>query len=198
MEIMLKLNELQAVAYAMAKGDTRYYLNGLYLELDAEGHHRLVATDGSRVHIVDNGLGKVDKSYIIPREAVEQVLKTKAFTVTFSALSNDEGIFRHSLGGLQFKFYGVKYPDYRRVIPETLQEIQAGKYDMTYLNDALKAKQAYKQKKQGVTLDMIQQGEGLGVAVYERLFIGIMACRVNMTPVKAEASEMLTRIRGGV
>jgi hypothetical protein len=47
-------------------------------------------------------------------------------------------------------------------------------------------------------LDMIQQGEGLGVAVYERLFIGIMACRVNMPPVKAEAQEMLTRLRGNV
>jgi DNA polymerase III sliding clamp (beta) subunit (PCNA family) len=198
MEIIIKLNELQAVSYAMAKGDIRYYLNSILLEIDAEGNHRIVATDGHRVHIVDNGLTKVAKSYIIPREAVEQALKIKLSFVTFKALSETEGIFKHAAGGIQFKFIEGRYPDYRRVIPESLQEIQAGQYDVNFLSDALKAMQAYKQKKQGVMLDIIQQGEGLGVAVYERLFVGMMACRVNMEPVKAEAQEMIARIKGNV
>ncbi|MCA6480265.1 MAG: hypothetical protein IM557_06685 [Chitinophagaceae bacterium] len=104
MEVIINTNELQAVAYAMGKKDIRFYLNGMLLEIDGAGNHRLVVTDGHRVHIVDNGLGKVDKSYIIPREAVEQVLKTKASYITFSALSETEGILKHAAGGIQFKF----------------------------------------------------------------------------------------------
>ena len=199
MEIMLKLNELQAVSYAMAKGDIRYYLNGMLLEIDAEVNHRLVATDGHRVHIVDNNLGKVAyKSYIIPREAIEQALKTKLSYLTFSALNETEGILKHAGGGIQFKFVDGKYPDYRSVIPASLQEIKAAQYNVDFLSDALKAMQAYRGGKKGVMLDFVQQGEALGVAVYDNLFVGIMACRANMNEAKAEAQEMLSRIRGNV
>jgi DNA polymerase III sliding clamp (beta) subunit (PCNA family) len=194
----IKTNELQAVSYAMAKGDIRYYLNGMLLETDGAGNHRLVATDGHRVHIVDNGLTKAEKTHIIPREAVEQALKIKLSFVAFEALSETEGILKHAAGGIQFKFVEAKYPDYRRVLPEALDEIKAGKYDIDFLSDALKAMQAYRGGKKGVMLDFVQQGEGLGVAVYDNLFVGIMACRANMNEAKTEAGAMLTRLRGNV
>jgi DNA polymerase-3 subunit beta len=196
MEVTINANELQAVAYAMAKKDIRFYLNGLLLEIDGAGNHRLVATDGHRVHIVDNGLTKVDKSYIIPREAVEQALKTKASFVTFSALSESEGIFKHAAGGIQFNFVEGKYPDYRRVVPGSLQEIKAATYNVDFLSDAQKAMQAYRQEKKGVFLVMVQQGDSLGMAVYERLFIGIMPIRGKIESI--EVNTLLASLRGNV
>jgi DNA polymerase III sliding clamp (beta) subunit (PCNA family) len=196
MEVTINTNELQAVAYAMAKGDLRFYLNGMLLEIDGAGNHRLVATDGHRVHIVDNRLTKAEKTYIIPREAVEQALKTKASFVTFSALSENEGIFKHAAGGIQFKFIEVRYPDYQRVIPASLQEIKAATYRVDFLSDAQKALQAYQKKKKGVFLVMVQQGDSLGMAVYERLFIGIMPLRGNIEPI--EVNILLASLRGSV
>ncbi len=64
---------LQRVSHAMGESDTKYVLNGAFLDLEKK---KVVATDGHRLHYEDIGIrgGKV-KSLVIPRKAVALMLK---------------------------------------------------------------------------------------------------------------------------
>ena len=146
MQITIKQSTIKAVAHAMAKNDTRYYLNGMLIHTN--GHDtRLVALDGSRMHIAiieRDILVEVPQKYIIPASLVSTICKSKAgknnkepdVTLRFhdgkvaAALPDGTESVANLVGG--------KYPDYDRIVPHTLSR-EVAQYNPAYVLDAYKA-----------------------------------------------------------
>jgi DNA polymerase-3 subunit beta len=134
MKITIDRNALKAVSRFAAIKDIRYYLQGVLIE-STPLQTRLAATDGHTlaVHRADaKGDNEGSWTGILPLDAVTTLLKMKPshktlkdapITVTVS----DEGEIRCDWVGQSIITRAVdgKFPDYRRVIPETLDGIAA-------------------------------------------------------------------------
>ena len=110
--------------YAMAAQDVRYYLNGLLLLV--EGNElRAVATDGHRLAFasveIDTELSR--QEMILPRKTVlelNRLLSDNDEPLTVSLTSNQ---VRFAFGSIVLvsKLIDGKFPDYERVIPQSLR-----------------------------------------------------------------------------
>ena len=146
MQITIKQSTIKAVAHAMAKNDTRYYLKGMLVHTN--GHDtRLVATDGHRMNVAiveRTMLVEAPQKYIIPASLVSTICKCKAprdnkkpeVTLTF----HDGKVAAALPDGTEAvaKLIDGKYPDYDRVIPKTLSG-EVAQYNPAYVLDAYKA-----------------------------------------------------------
>lgn len=113
---------LEKTSFAMARDDVRYYLNGILLEW-GEDKIRAVATDGHRLALTDYQAASAvgDLSVILPRKGIqglERLLSDSEDPVNLGFTGNH---VRLSFPGIQFKTKLIegRFPDYRRVIPET-------------------------------------------------------------------------------
>jgi len=178
--ITIKIKDIKAVSHAMANKDIRYYLNGILVEHNGI-ETRLIATDGHRMHLVrvenNTALGSEPVKYIIPRDFVLQLIKTKfpkgynkELTLTFSegkvsaALPNGGEIISKLIDGV--------FPDYCRVIPSIL----SGEY--AYINpeyqlDAVNGLIDYSENK-AITIKIKHNGEGAAVLAYGNYLAVIM------------------------
>lgn len=95
-------NHLKAVLLAAGKKDIRYYLNGVHVN-----KHHLVATDGSRMHIVCHGGDWPHDPVTIPRTACELAIKGKTTTLEITPTA---------IGPISYQPTGGTYPDYTRVM----------------------------------------------------------------------------------
>lgn len=81
--IEVHANDLLAALLCVAKGDSRYYLEGVYIHRTADGFVRAVATDGHRCLIANlyrehkdkPGPKWLDKGIIVPAEGLAQRVK---------------------------------------------------------------------------------------------------------------------------
>jgi DNA polymerase-3 subunit beta len=133
MKITIDRNALKAVSRFAATKDIRYYLVGILIE-STPLQTRLCATDGHTlaVHRSDaKGENEGSWTGILPLDAVNTLLKMKAthkslkdepITLTIEAAGEaGEHIRADWLGqSLIFRAVDGKFPDYRRVIPSTL------------------------------------------------------------------------------
>lgn len=118
---------IESVIFAMAVSDIRYYLNGLYFQVQ-QNSVDIVATDGHRLSIAHLPLEQADlrdnpkTSFIVSRRVVLEILRLLSET-------QDEAMFYFSsdtafvvLGetSLTCQLVEGKYPDYRRVLPKEL------------------------------------------------------------------------------
>lgn len=116
---------LGRAAFAMSTEETRYYLNGIFLqakEIDGQDLMLTVATDGHRLARIQapapNGsLGM--PSIIIPRKAVTEILKLTDDAEAEIGFELSTAKVRISFGDvvLTSKLVDGTYPDYERVIP---------------------------------------------------------------------------------
>ena len=95
-------DHLKAVLLAAGKKDVRYYLNGVHVT-----KHHLVATDGSRMHIVCHGGDWPHEPVTIPRTACELAIKGKTTTLEITPTA---------IGPISYQPTGGTYPDYTRVM----------------------------------------------------------------------------------
>lgn len=126
MEILT--NQLRAVLLAAAKKDVRNYLNGVLVN-----SRHIVATDGHRMHIAVHGQDWQHGDVIIPREAVELAVKSKAHALQVTAAQ---------IGNVAFSPVCGKFPDYMRVIPQGgVADVGPLEFAVNpdYLRDACKA-----------------------------------------------------------
>ena len=201
--ITLKIKDIKAVSHAMAKGDIRYYLNGMLVEHNGI-ETRLAATDGHRLHLVriehDSALVSEPVKYIVPRDFILQLIKTKfskyaikQVTLTFSdmkvaaALPNGDEIISKLIDGV--------FPDYCRVIPKNL----SGEY--AYLNpeyqlDAVNGLIDYSENKT-ITVKIKHNGEGTAALAYENYLAVIMPVRSEFTLVSADPDTVWTSSLAG-
>ncbi len=115
---------LAKTQYAMAAQDVRYYLNGLLLLADGK-ELRAVATDGHRLAYasveIDSELPR--QEMILPRKTVlelNRLLADNDEPLTLTLASNQ---VRFAFGSvvLVSKLIDGKFPDYERVVPQTLK-----------------------------------------------------------------------------
>jgi DNA polymerase III sliding clamp (beta) subunit (PCNA family) len=75
---------LKFAASAMAKNDVRYFLNGVLMEVVSSTDIRFVGTDGKMMSLVDMKCdephGLDEAQYIVPNEAVKDMIKMFKFT----------------------------------------------------------------------------------------------------------------------
>jgi DNA polymerase-3 subunit beta len=118
--------------YAAIKDETRYNLNGVFVEQLADGGKlRMVATDGHRLACVDRALAAplsgLGRGVIIPRKGLLELKRlvdeedAEEAEIGFegnSALARKQGVT------LVMRLVEGEFPNYQQVIPrETLQEL---------------------------------------------------------------------------
>lgn len=110
----------QKVSFAMSTDETRYHLNGVYIENTKEGTI-FVATDGHRLSLVMSDLkfSEIEKGIIIPRKGVNELRKLLAQEKTIeisvgkrhlTAKTEKQTLFIRLIDG--------DFPNYKRVIPD--------------------------------------------------------------------------------
>jgi len=202
--ITLKIKDIKAVSHAMADKHMRYYLNAMLVEHNGI-ETRLAATDGHRMHLVrvehNSALVCSPMQYIIPRDFVAQLIKTKfpkgyikEVTLTFSdnmkvsaALTNGNEIISNLIDG--------KFPDYRRIIPSSLSEEYAY-LKPEYQLDAVNGLIDYSENK-NLTIKIKHNGEGAAVLAYGNYLAVIMPVRSEFAPLSDNPDTVWTSSLAG-
>lgn len=112
---------LERTGFCMAQQDVRYYLNGMYLEIDGK-RLRAVATDGHRMAVteVDCAPGESTGTQIIlPRKGVQEMQRLLTNEDTAIQVEIGTNHARVNLESVVFtsKLIDGKFPDYTKVIP---------------------------------------------------------------------------------
>ena len=155
-ETWINLRSLAAMAPAMSTGETRYYLNGVLLECEAE-HVTYVATDGHMLAATrdpsvcaDGGeftATLIGESLIVPAELV-RAIKLKKHEMEWAKLVKREDddarryhLERHDGSAVSFLAIDGTFPDWRRVVPRKYDGAPAH-FDVSLLARAVKIKKA--------------------------------------------------------
>lgn len=121
------------VIFSVSNDDTRYHLNGVYLERywkDSHFYFRMVATDGHRLAVVSKSVDGVNLSddpsklfgVIIPRKGVHElnkILETVDNSVEL-AIEGAQLVVRHGETVLLIRLIEGRYPNYQQLIPQTI------------------------------------------------------------------------------
>ena len=148
---------IEAIAFAMAQQDVRYYLNGLLFEL-AGDRLRTVATDGHRLSLCESPAALPDAQglqVIVPRKGVNELARLLEDGEAPVQVRVGTSHIQASMAGLRFtsKLIDGRFPDYKRVVPE--ETTRSLKVDREVLRQAL-ARTAIlsNEKYKGVRLSM--------------------------------------------
>jgi DNA polymerase-3 subunit beta len=123
---------IEKTIYSVSTDETRYHLNGVFLEVraDKEGPtYRMVATDGHRLSMIDRKLPMAqvksgNQGVIIPRKGLHEIRKlldTVEETVEI-AIEGAQLIVRNGTTVLMVRLIEGKYPNYQQLIPQNLKE----------------------------------------------------------------------------
>jgi len=113
---------IERTQFAMAHQDVRYYLNGMLLEISSDAL-RLVATDGHRLALCDQGLdinNKENQQVIIPRKGVMELARLLEESDSVAKLQLGSNYIRVNTDGISFtsKLIDGRFPDYQNVVPD--------------------------------------------------------------------------------
>jgi hypothetical protein len=109
--IKVSANYFKAASLCVSKEETRYYLNGVFVEPCAAGGVTLTATDGHRLISIYDQSGTCTESAIVglPKGALLKALPGGEVIVS------DDGIFRHdTFISMKSVVIDGSYPDWRR------------------------------------------------------------------------------------
>jgi DNA polymerase-3 subunit beta len=119
---------IERTMYAASVDETRYNLNGVYLEvLDDTGAIRLVATDGHRLACIDREIegdtSALASGVIIPRKGLGELKRLvdedDAEEIEL-AFANNSGLARKGDVTLVMRLIEGEFPNYNQVIPKNL------------------------------------------------------------------------------
>jgi len=124
---------IDRVSFSMAQQDVRYFLNGMLLEVDADGV-RTVATDGHRLAQANLTGVKADTSgggfceAIVPRKGVGELSRLVSDSEATVSLAIGKGHLRATQGEytLTTKLVDGQYPPYKKVIPQGADQTLIG------------------------------------------------------------------------
>lgn len=119
---------IERTAYAASSDETRYNLNGVYLEVLPEaGKLRMVATDGHRLAYVDRNVGEESQSLqsgvILPRKALSQLRQlvdeedADEIEIGFEGSS---ALVRKGEITLSMRLIEGEFPNYQQVLPKEI------------------------------------------------------------------------------
>ena len=134
MQFTIETNKLKALLICAGKNDIRYYLNGVHFESSANG---IIAasTDGHRLLCINlpNEQAEGVKA-LIPRALIEAAVKTKAPTI--DVMIDGPSVTLSSAGqSISGSIGEGVFPDYRRVIPNTVSGEAGSQFNNEYLTD---------------------------------------------------------------
>ncbi|KLN65243.1 MULTISPECIES: DNA polymerase III subunit beta [Vibrio] len=133
-EVSLTQDELRGLVektqFSMANQDVRYYLNGMLFEIDGTTL-RSVATDGHRMAVSQTELDAdfAQKQIIVPRKGVLELVKLLDAPEQPVVLQIGSSNVRAEVNNYVFtsKLVDGRFPDYRRVMPQTTTKtLEAG------------------------------------------------------------------------
>ncbi|HIG68942.1 MAG TPA: DNA polymerase III subunit beta [Myxococcales bacterium] len=120
---------IERTMYAASVDETRYNLNGVYLEvLDQPGRIRMVATDGHRLATVDRTLSEdplgLENGVIIPRKGLGELKKLvdedDADQIDL-AFEGNNGLARKGKVTLVMRLIEGEFPNYSQVLPKKIE-----------------------------------------------------------------------------
>jgi DNA polymerase-3 subunit beta len=116
---------IERTVYAASVDETRYNLNGVYLEiLEDQGKLRMVATDGHRLAYVDRSIGEeaaaITSGVILPRKALAELRRLVDEEDADEVELGFEGsnaVARKGRVTLVMRLIEGEFPNYRQVVP---------------------------------------------------------------------------------
>jgi DNA polymerase III subunit beta len=143
MQLEIQNDTIKALVVIAAKGDIRYYLNAVCLDV-RDNDACLVATDGHRmiavpVELFAGSSPRKPGQYIIPREILESIKPYKKTPITL-AVDTGAASVTVSTGAtdVSSKLIDGHYPEWRKVIPLTVSG-ETGQFDSDYIGSFGKA-----------------------------------------------------------
>ncbi len=113
---------IEKTQFSMANQDVRYYLNGMLFEIDGSTL-RSVATDGHRMAVARTALNGefAQQQIIVPRKGVQELVKLLDAPEQPVVLQIGSSNLRAEVNNFVFtsKLVDGRFPDYRRVMPQT-------------------------------------------------------------------------------
>ena len=113
---------IQQTVFAVSDDETRYFMNGVYLE-NLDGALIMVATDGRRLSFIRNNVGAQLESFegvIIPPKVLSLVRKLCSGEGSVSLAVTDKNLFaKFDNQRLSSNLIEGQFPNYNRVIPES-------------------------------------------------------------------------------
>lgn len=109
---------ISSVSHAMGNNDSRYFLNGVYVEF-ASGKANIVATDGHRLSARTMEAAG-DCSVIVPRKTV--LTASSMFSEPTISVGSNMVEFKEGNTCLRSSFVDGRYPDWTRVLPRNNSE----------------------------------------------------------------------------
>lgn len=105
--------------FAMSSEETRYYLQGVYLHNDDEGHLVAVSTDGHRLARYQVEDGPEVSGVIVPAKTVGEIIKLASIGGYITLKTSATKVqFSGDWFTLTSKVIDSTFPDYTRVIPQ--------------------------------------------------------------------------------
>jgi DNA polymerase-3 subunit beta len=139
MKIQIDFDILKGLNVLSAKKDIRYYMNGVFIEITPRGAY-FVATDGHKMGIWHESEITAPEtiSHVIPSTLIDQVSKVITKPINLVEIDLQPMIEFNYLNNV-FKAPAIdgKYPDFRRVIPETLSH-EIAQFDPEFLSQFYK------------------------------------------------------------
>lgn len=129
---------LDKTAYSVSIDETRYNINGVYIEALNQGGKdflRFVATDGHRLAMIDRpaeGL-TLTQNVIVPRKGIQELKKLLEKEDGVANVGFNEGFFTVQCGKVTMgvRLIDGQFPDYRQVVPvETKTTVTAARSEL--------------------------------------------------------------------
>lgn len=128
------LTLIEKTQFAISSDETRYVLNGVFLETGKDGLARMVATDGHRLSLGEATLGdgfSLKRGVIIPRKGLfelRRLLEEAPEAEVHLGFSDSGGMFRKPGLSMVMRLIDGQFPDYQQVVPkQSERSIQLGR-----------------------------------------------------------------------
>lgn len=123
-EASVFLDMIEKTAFAASSEESRFNLNGIYLEKikkDKKEYFRMVATDGHRLSMIDKELKTTfEKGIIISRRGLTELRRIlgDGENEVHISLKDNNCIFKTDQSIVVVRLLEGEYPDYQQVIPQ--------------------------------------------------------------------------------
>lgn len=114
---------IERTIFSVSTDETRYNLNGVFIQESERTKVRMVATDGHRLALIERGIGSIglEKGVILPRKGLTELRKlledTEDGLVSLGFQENMGLVLKESVE-LFMRLVEGDFPDYSKVIPK--------------------------------------------------------------------------------
>jgi DNA polymerase-3 subunit beta len=118
---------IEKTSFAISADETRYVLNGVFLEALGGGQARMVATDGHRLALAEQNLGdgfQMKRGVIVPRKGLfelKRLLEEAPDAEIHLGFAESSGIFRKPGLSMVMRLIDGQFPEYGQVIPKAAE-----------------------------------------------------------------------------